>query len=977
MAARDSNGEVGRARRACGLIVRVGRAVGGRVRTAKRRGVASVLAMMFLIMFGSLVAAMAVVSRGNIRTAETHQHVLRAMGAAETGMRVAEARLGEAASRFVVAKSTIDGSFAWNLWMGNTGSLGTIDVKAAPSGHDEEGEPSGLAEAVANIHAADENIVELNGLSAPVITSAMAGADLTEYMADGWVMTPAISLGEEGDALNTVAAFQIIYAPLANGTDIRAIVVGYDLAQTAGGEPVTRTMMKDFRLAKRVDHAIISPSRILIGKNVHVEGDMGARYSDINQDNGDPVVIRSDFYGIDPTLDAKLEDLFAQLENFDVDQDNRLRVGHPIEGAGIPDNSEDYDGDASPDNAFVDITGDGYVDEFDVFINHYDTNHDGRVALSDALRYGTPSDGLAAEFTADDDLALLIDSLSPDRNRNGVSGFTDLNGNGRWDPADESLLDYDTRNSTYPDQVLGYRDGVLDALDQYSKVHGSIGFKITSAGWTAAQGDYGDKLRGPITGGNGAPLQFGVSDDDLPYIDVDTLGETGEELRDDADGASFEQQLADNLGVSVDALAAYSEAKPDGTNQPRYFRLDPDTDGDGLPDNYATAYYEKMPFNSPNYTDWYYRPVIENMTFRDVQIPRGTNALFVNCTFIGVTWVHSYPLNNHPHWSLYGRMVWDAAEGHPAPAYPRTVYGDDAGEDGTDAPSMLPGSAIPPDQLLLLADEPLDKGDILDSQVGAFDAGDYANLPDPLLIEGKRVTDTKLYANNLRFHDCLVVGSIVSDTPEQYTHVRNKMQFTGATRFQQKHPEFPDDPQYNPESDDVAEIIKSSMLLPNYSVDIGAFNSPNSQDVQLKGAVIAGVLDVRGNASIDGALLLTFAPTAGAGPLRDFLGNPIGNPANFNSSIGYFGPEDGDEESLDPETLPIVGGDRIVGWDTDGDGLADVSPFEAQPPGSTAVPFYGYGKVTLRFDPNMILPDGVMLPMSIGAVSGSYREGKP
>ena len=45
----------------------------GRLRAlfASRRGVASVLAMMFLIIFGSLVAAMGVASTGNVRTAAT------------------------------------------------------------------------------------------------------------------------------------------------------------------------------------------------------------------------------------------------------------------------------------------------------------------------------------------------------------------------------------------------------------------------------------------------------------------------------------------------------------------------------------------------------------------------------------------------------------------------------------------------------------------------------------------------------------------------------------------------------------------------------------------------------------------------------------------------------------------------------------------------------------------------------------------
>jgi hypothetical protein len=164
------------------------------------------------------------------------------------------------------------------------------------------------------------------------------------------------------------------------------------------------------------------------------------------------------------------------------------------------------------------------------------------------------------------------------------------------------------------------------------------------------------------------------------------------------------------------------------------------------------------------------------------------------------------------------------------------------------------------------------------------------------------------------------------------------------------------------------------MLLPNYSVDIGSFNSPPEQDIRLRGAIVAGVLDVRGNATIDGALLLTFKPEAGQGPLKDSQGNPVGNPSLFNATLGYFGPEDGDDESLDPLTLPIVDGVKIVGYDTNGDGLADVGPDQPKPGGSTNVPFYGYGGITLRFDPNMVLPDGVMLPVQVDVERGTYKE---
>lgn len=950
---------------------------------ASRRGVVSVLSMMFLVLFGSLVAAMAIASQGNTRAASTHLHVVRAMGAAETGLAIAKARLAEAASRFVISNSDMNADSVTALWDGDLGALGAVEVLSPPSGHSEASEPASLAEAISLIHAADGNLVDWGDVSSPTVTSAPAGADLDVFRDDGWVVTPVVALEELpiDDAVPvSQPAFQVVYAPLANGTDIRVIVTGYDFGYRRNGQPLTRVISEDIRLVKRVNHAVISPSRIMIGKNVHVTGDLGCRYDDVDWTNGDPLTLRSDFMGLDATLDDKLADFYAAVDASDIDGDNRLRVGHAIEGAAIPDaTGADYGGDpdASP---FADITGDGFVDEFDVFINHFDANGDGKVMLSDALRAGTPNADAEAEFVdssgnpIDDDLAYLIDATNPDRNRNGVYGFIDVDGDGVWDAGADTMLDYDEENEVYADQELGFRDGCIDRLDRYTKVRGSLSFRVSSASWTSAQGDYGPTLRGAVKPDKGrSPLKFSLDDSELPDLDADSFNDSENALQAAADGQSFWQQVADNLGVSVGDLDEYDEEGADG--QPRYYRVDPDTDGDGLPDNYASAYFEKAPFNSPQHNDWYYRPVFENMVFRDVQIPEGVNGLFRNCTFVGVTYVRSRQENSHVYWTLYGKLEFDSSLGYPVPARARTVYGDDSDETASDAPPMLPSTAIPPNQYILLATDPMDKGDILNSQISGYNTTAYASLPNPLVIDGLRVTDTKLYSNNIRFHDCLFVGSIVSDTPQEYTHVRNKMQFTGTTRFTSRHPESPEDPLLNPEESDEPEIAKSSMMLPNYSVDIGSFNSPPEQNVMLRGAIIAGVLDVRGNATIKGALLLTFRPESGTGPLADVNGSAVGNPAHFNATLGYFGPDDGDPESLDPASLPVVDGQRIVGYDTDGDGLADLGPDETPPAGAEPVPFHGYGRIELTFDPDMTMPNGIMLPVQIDPRPESYREG--
>lgn len=944
--------------------------------TPGRRGVASVLAMMFLILFGSLAAAMAIASKGNIKTASTHLHVSRAMGAAETGLAVARVRLAGAASRFVVSHSQVDADFGSKLWTGDTSGVGTVTVIPPPSGYSESQNPAGIAQALAHEHAADQNVVTGVAGDAPVISRAPTDADANIYQADGWVFTPAVKL--ESNAGNSrygaTLGYSIRYAPLLNGTDVRAIVTGYDFDDTRTGAPITRTIMQDFRITKRVDSAIVSPSRILIGKNVLINGDLGVRYTQVTENNGDPLIIRSDFFGLDATLDTKLSDFFTALKTYDVDGDNRLRLNNPTESAGMPSNTKDYDGDGTGDNAFADVTGDGYVDEFDIFITSFDTNRDGKVTLAASLTNGTPAQGKTAEFTLDDDLALLIDSAVPDRNKNGVYGWVDTNNNGRWDSG-EAMNDYDQVAFTNRDQILGWRDGYVDKKDQYSKVRGRLVFKVTDAAWKTAQGDYGAKLRGPVKPAAGkAPRTFSADDSELPNITSDNFVDSESALRTAADGSTFASQVASNLGVAQNALPAYVETKASGTK--RFFRLDADANFDGRPDNFASAYFEKMPFNAPTFSDWYYRPVYENMVFKDVKIPAGTNALFRNCTFVGVTYVQTDSSNGHVLFSEYGRLKLNTSDNKPEQLMSRMVYGDGAGE--TSYPTMLPSSATPPTAMILMSTTPMDKADIPANQVATTQG--YSNLPDPLIVSGKRIIDTKSISNNLRFHDCLFVGSIVGDKPGTYTQVRNKLQFTGSTRFTDKHPDYPSNTSLNPDSIDVAEIAKSSMMLPNYSVDIGSFNSPTSQNVRLQGAIIAGVLDVRGNATIDGVLLLTYSPTKGQGPLRDALGNPIGNPANFNASLGYFGPGDGDSESLDPNTLPTVGGVKIVGYDLDGDGLADLGPTQTPTAaqlaaGATAVPFHGYGRINLNLDPDMILPNGITLPLKMDPVPGTYREG--
>ena len=332
------------------------------------------------------------------------------------------------------------------------------------------------------------------------------------------------------------------------------------------------------------------------------------------------------------------------------------------------------------------------------------------------------------------------------------------------------------------------------------------------------------------------------------------------------------------------------------------------------------------------------------MVFEDVVIPMGTNALFIDCTFVGVTRVEAYQDNTHPSWIFYGHEQLDPEAGTLSLTYPPPPAESDAQLDKSYADPAQPG---------------------------------YDELPDPLFVPidldgdgtaNDQVINTKRISNNIRFHDCLFVGSIVADKPAVFHAVRSKLQFTGATVFTDTHPAFPDDPAYNPDSDALDEIAKSSMMLPNYSVDVGTNNSPPEQDVRLSGAIIAGVLDVRGNAEIEGAILSTFEP--GLRLRASFhLRRPGRQPGELQHHPGRLRPDDGDGEGLDLSDLTDLDGDGVedIGWDSARDasgalipvdswsGAHDDAWYDGVPdddaqidPGQyvrRAIPFEGHGKV--------------------------------
>ncbi len=971
-----------------------------RMRKLSKRGVVSVLAMMFMVLFSTLGIAMAISAKGNLRTASTHLHVQKALAAAETGLEVGAQRLQDAASRFIISPGRISRDLGLALWDGSvSSSLYQRPLPPSRFGISEPAEPAGIMAALIYLHDADQNVARgINTVTDPTVRSRPSGAP-EEFRISNWLLTPPIAIEAPADQAGAApSAYQIEYAPMDDGVTIRVYSTGYSSVSSEGsgymytvdsegrGQAVRRTIYQDFRISKRNRQALGGPSRLMIGKNVNVTGDIGAEYGgddnnpartdkELRFKNGDPLIIRSDFFGIDATLDRKLRDFYAGVRAFDADGDMRLRPTHSRERQGFPSPIPEYEpGQAARNNqSFDDATRDGFVDDYDIFLNHFDRNSDGKVALWDAVREDTANETLATEFDLDRDLALLIDRLSPDRNRNGILGFEDTNFNGVWDSG-ESLLDQG-------DQALGWADGVLDFRDRYAKVNGRLLFRASSTNITSGrtfrsgQGEVlTDALQGPIVASSrGGSQRYGASDRDLPPLNENsftaaaaTMAAKGEPNTDQSGNLmprSFARQVEAQRGLPAGTVplngvnSTFVETRARGSTQPRY-----------LPANLDNATYrtltgankwESMPIGTPSFADWYIRPRYENMTFTNVTIPRGNNGLFVNCTFIGVTVIDTDPSNTHELWQEYGRLQGTGAtEPQPVPVEDKSLY------------DQLP-----------LQNRPSNYSQLLDPPLA----------PDGTWLRGA-ARDTKLRSNNVRFHNCTFIGSVAAAKPQAFTQIRNKVQFTGSTRFMQKHPT---DSSKNPREEDMDAIERSSLMLPHYSVDVGHFNAPTAthpdialnreQNVQLSGTIIAGVLDVRGNTKIDGSIVATYNPEYGQGQMRQY-GQPVGNPANYNVTLGYFGKtDDGDQESIDsinPASLPdLTGrpGQKRAGWDVDGDGLIDFGPTENPDPvtypNRVEVPFYGAGRVEVRWNPNLPMPDGLMMPLSAEPVAGGYGEG--
>jgi hypothetical protein len=104
-----------------------------------------------------------------------------------------------------------------------------------------------------------------------------------------------------------------------------------------------------------------------------------------------------------------------------------------------------------------------------------------------------------------------------------------------------------------------------------------------------------------------------------------------------------------------------------------------------------------------------------------------------------------------------------------------------------------------------------------------------------LYIDCYKSGDSKY--NNVRFENCDFNGSIVTDTPGSLKWKENALYFTGEANF-------------NNNTD-----VPATILAPNFNVNLGNTNPDQSDNNVLTGAIIGGIVDVRGNAQVYGTII--------------------------------------------------------------------------------------------------------------------------
>jgi len=161
-----------------------------------------------------------------------------------------------------------------------------------------------------------------------------------------------------------------------------------------------------------------------------------------------------------------------------------------------------------------------------------------------------------------------------------------------------------------------------------------------------------------------------------------------------------------------------------------------------------------------------------------------------------------------------------------------------------------------------------------------------------------------LYYNNVRFENCTFNGTIITDVPQSFKWRNNALYFTGQATF-----------------DNTSAMQEATILAPHFNVNLGNTNPQQTENNVLTGAIIGGIVDVRGNAQIYGTII----------SMCDTTQWPSGYVTNIGATL-----DDGGSETTELGDVGVI----------------DITPDEDQ-----------------------MLPNGIISPIIIKPSQSTYSEG--
>ena len=638
-----------------------------------RRGVTALIAMLFLLLITTLTLAMFHVAAGNVQTSSNFSDLTRAQAAAESGLRWTSFRFATMGRPRDLA-GTITPVIAQQIWE----------------------RPDGLRDRLAN------NMRLVRDQSGAVI-----GVDARDDFVRTTTPVPTDYQG---------ATFSVFVRQLgpADGADAKIIRV----ISTGKYRKAERSITMDFLIEKRAKFAVVGKVPLQFGRNTLIEGPIGMTTAG----KYPPVLMLSDFTHFHAGLKAQIDRFNLYLRGSGTYNGKPVKNHASLDGRISVNNKIEFD--LASAAGYRDVTGDQYIDEYDLFFSTFDANRDGAITEQE---FTNPTDGKMY----DPNLFKAIDSLSPPQT------LEDLNNDGIPD-----------------DQRRGYQDKVLDIRDGYSKITGQLMLATTAESWQSRLAS-GQTLSSYITGPI-APAETG----DLTI----KFGAGGNDLL-DLDPANFEQATLTFKAATGPAMGAAvrTVGRIENTilqpgdvmySRPGYVKVT-NAGGTGLDVNefypkttvdsvnaatvasgkVAATYTpagstvdEKVPHGSTSNQATYRRPTFFGIAFNNVQIPKGINGLFVDCLFTGVTFVD----------------------------VERNI------KNSSGATTFNPGEAMAWSQKMLSGSFNKDVALTATNSQG-FNLG-----------------------NNLRFHNTRFEGPIAGAYATAYTHFTNSWEFTGATMFDNK-----------------------------------------------------------------------------------------------------------------------------------------------------------------------------------------------